>query len=162
MPHRAGVQRGVFEHADAKGHVGAPFEQLDDAFVGVQLQFHLGVARTKSCNRRHQHMQHEGGGCIDTQSSRRPYAPRRHQLLRFVHRCKNGTGMLQEGGAFLGEFQTSGRAAQQRGLQLFFQASQRAAGSRNCQAQQLRSGRNGPRVHDGHKGLQFIERGLHC
>ena len=159
--HGTGVQGGVLEHPDAKCHVGALFDQVNDAFVRIQLQFHLGVALAKSGYQRHQHMQHEGRGRIDPQPTGWPQPPGRHLLLGLIDRSQDGTGVLEEGGAFLGQLQSACGAAQQRGLQLFLEAAQRAAGGRDRQAQQLRGSGDRARVHHGRKGLQFIEGGLH-
>ena len=160
--HGAGVQRGIFQCPDAEGHIGAFFQQVDEALVRGQLQLHLRVALAKARDQRHQHMQHERGGGIDPQPAGRARAACRHQLFGLVHGRQDGAGTQQEGGTFLGQFQAPRGAAQQRGLQLVFQPGQGAAGGRHRQPQQLCRGRDGARIDHGHQGLQLIEGGFHC
>ncbi|MNT18312.1 hypothetical protein D3C72_1535040 [compost metagenome] len=158
----AGVQGGVLQHPDAERHIGAFFDQVDDAFVGVELQLHLGVAFAEPFDQRHQHMQHERRGSVHPQPPGRPHAAGGHLFFGFVHQGQDGPGTLQKGGAFLGEFQPARGAAQQGGLQLLLQPSQGAARGRDRQAEQFGGCRDRPRVHHGRKGLQFIKGGLHC
>ena len=157
----ARVQRGVLQRPDPERHIGAFFDQVDDAFVRIQFQLHLGVALAKAFHKRHDHVEHERRGRIDAQPAERAHAAGRHLLLGVIHHRQDGARMLQECGAFLGQFEPAGGPAQQGGLELFLEPAQRPAGGRYGQRQLLGRGGDRAGIHDGREGQQFVDGRLH-
>lgn len=146
---RPRMQARILQRADAQRHVGALLDQVDDAFVAVQLELDLRMARAETGHARHDHVQHERRGRVDAQASGRHLTPRGHLFLGRFGRADDGACMFEEFGPLFGQLQAPRRAPQQRGLQLLLQPREAAAGRRHGQLQVLGRARDRAGVDHG-------------
>ncbi|KAG1241683.1 hypothetical protein G6F68_016559 [Rhizopus microsporus] len=155
------MQRRILQPPDADGQVRAALQQVDVAFVAVELKLHLRIALAVAGHQRRNHMQHERRRRVHPQQPGGLVAAHVHQFFGFLHRRHDPPHLLQVRLALFGQLQPARRAAHQRGLQLLFQPAHRAAGSGNSLPQHVGGGGDGPAVDHGDKDLHFVECGFH-